>query len=159
MENKYCCLIKKNTPELCKKLEELGYQLINSADICIDNKEKNIKEGKNIFTSLGGYYGIAYEWDSILAEKRIDCEDNEDLFLGIAAITDKDDKNQYFVLECNLSDIFMKLCISKGSFVVCEKEDWAIDRDKHGNANIFSSRNIPAHKATVEELTKHFNNK
>lgn len=44
------CFINKNTPELCKKLEALGYYLHPSTTLKMDNSR-----GKRIFCNRGFY--------------------------------------------------------------------------------------------------------
>lgn len=54
------CFIRKNAPELRKKLEELRYKLLNSGDTTLDahnydgkGSHKSIEEGRAIITSYG----------------------------------------------------------------------------------------------------------
>lgn len=74
------CFIRKNTPELRKKLEELGYKMLSPIEYdnleCSDNWVNDIK-------SLNDCNGI-------------NCGFNEELFLAIAALRDDTDKNQWF---------------------------------------------------------------
>lgn len=74
------CFIRKNTQELRKKLEELGYKMLSPIEYdnleCSDNWVNDIK-------SLNDCNGI-------------NCGFNEELFLAIAALRDDTDKNQWF---------------------------------------------------------------
>lgn len=86
------CFIRKNTPELRKRLSDLGYRqlrclegecLVTGVDLvssisaeCFDNKDPRIT------------------WD---AAGRIDCGDNEELFLALAALRDDTDRYQWFI--------------------------------------------------------------
>ena len=78
--------ILKNTPELRKKLEELGYKVgneayINDAFLATDNDEM---------------FGIDEPYSPEQCNGYIHCGTNEPLFLAIAALRDDTDKNQRF---------------------------------------------------------------
>lgn len=136
--------IRKNTPELRKKLEELGYKPL----LCI-------KDGECLCTTsnLGHYHSIpATLFDNKDPHStydcagRIDCGTNEDLFLAIAALRNDTDHNQLFVND---------------------KGDWGIYRDgSDGELPGMDFYGMPIdfnlyhyHKATVEELIEHFKEK
>ena len=80
------CFIRKNTPELVKKLEDLGYRASFSA--------RN-GYGKYLYafngTVVGGEYNAYDERAGF-----IDCNDSEELFLAIAALRDDTDNMQWF---------------------------------------------------------------
>lgn len=97
------CFIRKNTPELRKKLEELGYTFLPNGygewNIPIDelpylqcNTERNLS-----------YYIGKNGWMD-----GIDCGTNEQLFLALAALREDSDKFQWFVYKdswiCSLMD-------------------------------------------------------
>ncbi len=95
------CFIRKNTPELRKKLEEFGY---------VDNSlyrenEANLYVGGYIYTSadfIDPYY--------------YDCGTNEDLFLALAALRDDTDKWQLFIFDdIDVPDYFLQ----KGDMWIC----------------------------------------
>ena len=74
------CFIKKNTPELKKKLEELGYKM----NLIYSPNEHNLYIGSGVYSSanfIDNYY--------------LDCGTNEELFLALAALRDDTDKNQW----------------------------------------------------------------
>lgn len=142
--------IRKNTPELRKKLEKLGYEILNSGDTTLDahnydgkGSHKSIEKGKAIITSYGDLYGVVYDVDTVTKKGRIDCGTNEELFIALAALRDDTDNNQLF---------------TNG------KGDWGIYWDSsdgglsgmnfHGIPNDFEIDNY--HKATVNELIEHF---
>lgn len=145
--------IRKNSPELRKKLEELGYKTLNTGDTTLDahnfdgkGHHKHIDEGTAIITSLGGYYGVVYDVDDVVKNGRINCGTNEALFLAIAALRDDSDKNQWFI--CDTTDcIFEDMRIYE--FFVC-------DEDKIEDMMFYDSMFLNCHKATVEELVEHF---
>lgn len=81
------CFIRKNTPELRKKLEELGY------------KNRNLYFYDCIGVVYDGFDCISQWmfgsiWDFADC---IDCGTNEELFLAIAALRDNTDKFQWFI--------------------------------------------------------------
>ena len=132
------CFIRKNTPELRGKLEDLGYKFLGYGHeyhcLCTDTR---------ILTENG--YGAFYECNMgdfpPLYEGKINCGKNEDLFLAIAALrNDSDymqwftDGNQWTLWNLNTFD-GVDSCLIFGMY----EED-----------------EIQPHKATVEELIKHF---
>ena len=143
--NRTSCFIRKNTEELRKKLEGLGYNLLNSGDTTLDahnydgkGSHKNIEEGRAIITSYGNLYGVIYNVDAVTKKGRSDCGTNEELFLAIAALRDDSNYMQWF---------------TDGNHWYQNKiADREIERFGAGNP-------IEYHKATVEELIEHFNAK
>lgn len=113
-----------------------------------------------IFVNRGFYSTNDFGADEEI-DGAIDCGTNEDLFLAIAALRDDTDRNQWFVLDTHLSFNPNANCIeySKGNFIKCERDKWNVNFNEDGTPCEFSSRNIPAHKATVEELIEHFKDK
>lgn len=141
------CFIRKNTQELRRGLEELGYEILNFGNTTLDahnydgkGSHKSIEEGKAIITSYGNLYGVVYYVDTITKKGRIDCGTNEDLFLAIAALRDDTDKYQWFTD----GDLWFKC----GDEVCNETIEYYLN--KYG-------RKI--HKATVDELIEHFKTK
>lgn len=128
------CFIRKNTPELRKKLAVLGYKYGYRADFCHDiiyvDAERN-----EFFPTFSS--NITDD------EIAIDCGTNEELFIALAALRDDTDNNQLF---------------TNG------KGDWGIYWDSsdgglsgmnfHGIPNDFEIDNY--HKATVNELIEYF---
>jgi hypothetical protein len=94
------CFIRKNTPELRKRLEELGYK--PSYPICQYPEVFKHIAVCNFFGSK--YYGVSDDEvshpgeikDAIKNRGMIDCGTNEDLFLALAALRDDTDKYQWF---------------------------------------------------------------
>jgi hypothetical protein len=129
------CFIRKNTPELRKKLEELGYTNTPNGR---GEWFIPIEELKYLVTyPISGYYqgcnGYWYEDD-------FDCGTNEELFLALAALRDDSDKNQYFICD-------------KVSFTI-GKTYYPDDYLYYQYDEFFDKQNW--HKATVEELIEHF---
>lgn len=142
------CFIRKNTQELRRGLEELGYNILNSGNTTLDahnydgkGSHKSIEEGKAIITSYGNLYGVVYYVDTITKKGRIDCGTNEELFLAIAALRDDTDKYQWFT--------------DGDKWILCPKTKfstyWVY---YHIDVNTDT-----IHKATVNELIEHFKTK
>lgn len=113
------CFIRKNTLELRRKLEELGYIICGtlvitnvSEIICYDNIA----------------YGCEYPWE--YRQKAIDCGENEELFLALAALRDDNDYMQWFT----------------------DGKLW----EKSNNDLPSHYMQLEGHKATVEEIIEHF---
>ena len=136
------CFIRKNTPELRKKLEELGYE---------PNAYESFWEDDNryIITTIGsqgyGYYTLCIKNCCLLEnELFIDCGTNEELFLALSALRDDTDINQWFIMDC---DVYLQ--INKG--------DWFISTDRNKGKHIGTQIDpMYCHKATVEEIIEHF---
>lgn len=126
------CFIKKNTPELREKLEELGY----ISHIFNNNDANNIYADK-----LGTYISVDIENHPYY----IDCGTNEELFLALAALRDDNDYMQYFI--SNESKQFYKCTSNKFDF------------HQEGIANWLSCSSTEYfRKATVKELKEYFKN-
>lgn len=142
------CFIRKNTPELRKKLEELGYEILNSGNTTLDahnydgnGSHKSIEEGRAIITSYGNLYGVIYDIDTVTKKGRIDCGTNEELFLAIAALRDDTDKNQWFT--------------DGDKWILCPE----IKFSTYWVYNDIDVNIDTVHKATVDELIEYFKGK
>ena len=140
------CFIRANTKELVEKLKELGYNQGFSA-------RGNF--GDSLQTTLNIMGGCVFGFLSIPSDKieepkiddinGVDCGTNEELFLAIAALRNDLDKHQWFVMD---AEIYTE--ISKG--------DWFVATDIKGGKHVGTQIDpLYCHKATVEELIKHFN--
>lgn len=142
------CFIRKDTQELRKKLEELGYEILNSGNTTLDahnydgnGSHKSIEEGRAIITSYGNLYGVIYDIDTVTKKGRIDCGTNEELFLAIAALRDDTDKNQWFT--------------DGDKWILCPEIKFStywVYNDVDVNLDVI-------HKASVDELIEHFKTK
>lgn len=132
------CFIRKNIPELRKKLEELGYNRYPRwmADWS-DDDSRYVYLVTDVL-----YYTYPQEPTKPKNGEHIDCGENEELFLALSALRDDTDKNQWFT---NTNDYWYKCLDNKFSK---ETADWVscASADKW-------------HKATVEEIIKHFKDK
>lgn len=134
------CFIRKNTEQLIYKLYKLGYEYYRPLD---GFKNVCTNFGKN--TDFDGNESDRYVIDAFddgyisqFNEIMIDCGTNEELFLAIAALRDDSDKFQYFTngvfwIKCSQIDLKHELDNNYEEFCVAD-----------------------FHKATVEELIKHF---
>ena len=139
------CFIRKNTYELVEKLKVLGYNQGFSA-------RGNF--GDSLLTTFNSMGGNIYGFLSIPSDKieypiiddidGVNCGTNEELFLAIAALRDDSDRFQWFVMD---AEIYTE--ISKG--------DWFVATDIKGGKHVGTQIDpLYCHKATVEELIKHF---
>lgn len=129
------CFIKKNTPELRKKLNDLGYKCNNGKWMGSFLATFKRDDSHDLFYCGTPEYDLS---NNPSINNSIDCGTNEDLFLAIAALRDDTDKNQWFV--------------NNGKWMLC-------DSHRVGGFIAYNDINIDVttfHKATVEELIKHF---
>ena len=132
------CFIRKNTPEIRKRLDEIGRAFIENG-----HGEWRIHVDKNEYLFCGDeqfcddriYYYIGRVCKPI---EGINCGTNEELFLAIAALRDDSDKHQYFTngvfwIKCSQLELKHELDNNYEEFCVAD-----------------------FHKATVEELIEHF---
>lgn len=133
------CFIRKNTQELRKKLEELGYKMLSPIEYdnleCSDNWVNDIK-------SLNDCNGI-------------NCGFNEELFLAIAALRDDSNYMQWFITDSILSVSYGD-SIGNDHYFTEPKGVMFFWDENWDNATIISGR---YHKATVDELIEHFKGK
>ena len=132
------CFIRKNTPELRKKLEELGY---NRYPLWMADWDDDDSRYKYLVADVL-YYTYQQEPSKPKSGEHINCGTNEELFLALSALRDDTDLNQWFVNTKN--DWY--LC--KDNKFCKETADWLL---------VTSADNW--HKATVEEIIEHFNDK
>ena len=138
------CFIRKNTAELRKKLEELGYKLNNGKWMGKYLATFRIKETKE------WRYVASPEWDlqnNPDIDISIDCGTNENLFSAIAALRDDTDENQWFIMDVEI-------------YVDIPKGTWFQSTDRNGGRHVGTQiEALYCHKATVDELIEHFKNK
>lgn len=121
--------IRRNTPELRKKLEKLGYYMHPE---CMDDDR-----GNYLFVNREYYLNIPLGYLEELS-RSIDCGTNENLFLAIAALRDDTSANQYWVFDQDFPPHYQKGDFTIGHFHRCS---------------------CYCHNATVEELIEHFKEK
>ena len=139
------CFIRKNTEELRKKLEELGYKLNNGkawGRFLVTFRIEETNEWK---------YVASPEWDlqnNPDIDVSIDCGTNEDLFLAIAALREDSDYMQFFT--------------DGTEFILCDRYDW-VDMYSVFCSGLSNTKDRVKEldnfqKATAEELIEHFKN-
>lgn len=123
--------IRKNTPELRKKLEKLGYNhstdVIEDERFCIATSPVNC----NYHIIIKGAFDDTNPHSTWNCAGRIDCGTNEELFLAIAALRDDTDKLQWFISPEGV---------------------WVYNKDYDSILEV----SFKWHKATVNELIEHF---
>lgn len=122
------CFIRKNTEELRKKLEDIGYKNAGSSnhhDIIYTDDEH-------------GVYFTTFASNITDDEVAYDCKYNRTLFLAIAALRDDTDNNQWFTDE--------------NKWIQCPD----IKFSTYWTYNNIDINLDTIHKATVEELINHF---
>ena len=137
------CFIRKNTPELRKKLEELGYT--NGAWesphfeypylMCFPNRKFGLFKSEGFYMTEDDYRIDDKVWTYNPPKEYIDCETNEELFLALAALRDDSDYMQWFT----------------------DGKSWY--QDKVNDIEVLkygAGKPIDFHKATVEEIIEHF---
>lgn len=141
------CFIRKNTPELRAKLEELGY--INGAWEsphleypylhCCPNQTGLFKgDGFYITEDDIKCDGHVYRYNP--PQDTVDCGNNEKLFLALAALRSDSDIRQWFT--------------DGEDWQMSYTDDW-LDYDE--DEVLWEYDPVRYHKATVDELITHFN--
>lgn len=141
------CYIKNNNSYLRNKLKELGYKCNNGKWMGTYLATFKRDEEHDLF------YCGAPEYDLInnpSLNVSIDCGDNEELFLAIAALRDDSDRYQWFIhnnkvfgdsgWEFCKEDKFERILFA----CILEDEEYYTDDTKN------------YHKASIEELIEHF---
>lgn len=144
------CFIRKNTPRLRKKLEELGYT--NGAWEsphfeypylkCFPNRKFGLFKGDGFYMTEDDYRLDDKVWTYNPPKEYIDCETNEELFLALAALRDDSDYMQWFVsqTEKDSPKVFIKSTTHSctQSLAYTHRWDWRCS------------------KATIKEIIEHF---
>ena len=126
------CFIRKNTPELRKRLEKFGYVQSQNQLLIPINKFSCLET----ISELDCYMGMQGLWSTSV----IYCGDNEELFLALAALRDDKPDYQWFVWD-DIEDEGEKF----RQYIPGEPwQDWWW---------------FEVHKATPEELIEYFNGK
>lgn len=131
------CFIQKCTPVLIEKLVELGYKIVGKTTLCYGIFCNN---GKIKICSTN-------EQPSIKDKDFIQCYDNEELFIALAALRDDFSENQWFIMDV---EVYNHIC----------KGEWFLSTNPQGGKHIGTQiEPLYCHKATVEELIEHFKTK
>lgn len=133
------CFIRKNTPELRKKLEELGYKY---------NGSDTESWGTSALYCFDGKYYEVYPAKPSRYHSIVDCGTNEELFLALAALRDDTDKNQWFIAQDTMWDENyngeITVYYEEGEWLIWDYYSFMIDEPSYFR------------KATVEEIIEHF---
>lgn len=133
------CFIRKNTPELRKELEVLGY-----------NQHPSYSDNEYLYLNRGFYHTNVVGYSEEI-ERMIDCGTNEELFLALAALRDDTNEHQWFIAQDTMWDENYNGEIT----VYYEEGEWLI-------WNYYSLMEIKPsdfRKATAEEIIEHFKDK
>lgn len=148
------------------RLELLGYKKSQFSGSC-----KNTRDDMCICTSIiqGEHdYIILHKEEALSANPRVSwvnrsagryITDNEGLAFALASLRDDNtDKYCFFTLDCNLDgmDSNPPQIHQRGELVFYTRDKWDVDVLEDGSKNPFSSRNVPAHKSTKEEIINYF---
>lgn len=144
--------IRKNTPELRKKLEKLGYNhptdVIEDERFCIATSPVNC----NYHIIIKGAFDATNPYRTWNCAGRIDCGTNEELFLALAALRNDTNNNQWFIAESSLSVSFDD-AIGNDHYFVEPKGRFFFWGIEYQNSTIILGN---FRKATVDELIEHF---
>lgn len=176
------CYIRKNTPDLRKKLEELGYRVCICTELS-DTKWLYTSNNPNLafnvhgigYTSEEEFPGATSEiflakFEQSAKEKNIiDCSTNEELFLAIAALRDDTWLNQWIIVPKieirRLSGYFGQTCGMDGHYMKVVGYDWIIcnEQNLHNKVQLYiddgeDPKTLPR-KASIDELIEHFKEK
>ncbi|MBD5173816.1 MAG: hypothetical protein HDT08_04175 [Bacteroidales bacterium] len=135
------CFIRKNTPELRKKLEELGYTFLPNG-----YAEWNIPIEELPYLQCNTERNLSYYIGKNGWMDGIDCGENEQLFLALAALREDSDKFQWF---CDDEEGEYK------SLFFCKYDD--VEKHIHNEMDGWDCEGF--HKATPAELIEHFKEK
>ena len=124
--------IRRNTPELREKLEQLGYGILShdKHDVAIYTKQFE-----------NGWFYVCTPM-SHMPKEFIDCGSNEPLFLALSALRSDGDANQWFT---NGSD-----------WILFRGEGTLLNYEHPSMEMLDDDVNRHFHKATPEELITHF---
>ena len=143
MEFTQPCFIRKNTPELRKKLEELGY---NRYPLWMADWSDDDPRYIYLVTDVL-YYTYPQEPTKPKNGEYINCGENEMLFLSLAALRDDTDANQWFI--CDKEYITNNIVEAKVGEWIYIFED---DLEKLPGLNFYDY----FHKATTKEIIDKF---
>ena len=132
------CFIRKNTPELINKLIDLGYVK------ALSDEEYTESEVYGLIVDQGDIVPLEHplqEDELIFTYNFIDCDDNEELFIALAALRDDSDYMQWFINDYG----YCNICCDKNV------EDYKSGYGKQ----MYRIIDETYHKMSAEELIKH----
>ena len=144
--------IRKNSPELRDKLEDLGYTngawetpRFHYPYLCTwPNPKWGLFKGEGFYMTEDDYRLEGKVWEYKPKEDVIDCGDNEELFLAVAALRDDTDYMQWFVMDVE-------------TYTEINQGDWFLVTDRNKGKHIGTQIDpLYCHKATLKEIIEHF---
>lgn len=151
------CFIRKNTPELRKQLEELGYT--NGAWeephfeypylMCFPNRKFGLFKGEGFYMTEDDYKCDGKRWTYNPPKEYVDCGTDEHLFLSIAALRDDSDKEQWFITYKSYHSYIDYAAI------LCREDKWEDEYVKESQQhNFIDTKPEDYHKANVKEIIR-----
>ena len=135
------CFIRKNSNELYEKLFR---EIAHRSGTCLVN---DFREGSQLLVAGEDYYrNYDNERDidnKLISDGYVDCGDNEELFLSVAALSDDTDYLQWFCDD------------KKSEWIKCKVNNSELFTTKNKD-KFMDTRNGFLHKATLKELIEHF---
>lgn len=132
------CFIRKDTEYLREKLKELGYTPLD------DDKRDGLVADKS-----GYMYSIL---ENNLISSTYNCENNENLFMAIAALRDDSYENQWVIADSQLSVSYDDV-VGNDHYFLQPKGSMFLWDINWMHATIISGN---YHKATIRELIEYF---
>lgn len=132
------CFIRKDTEYLREKLKALGYIPFD------DDKRDGLVADKS-----GYMYSIL---ENNLISSTYNCENNEELFMAIAALRDDSYENQWVIADSQLS-VSYDDAVGNDHYFIQPKGSMFLWDINWMHATIISGN---YHKATMKELIEHF---
>ena len=160
------CFIRKNTQELRNKLSELGYTYSNCDNLDLDYIITFPSKGR--YSIFADYHFKNEHFEKIWKIKYIDCGDNEELFLAIAALRDDTDYMQWFMIPNTKTFPTPGYCGQQGmngyQQIITSVEYYKYDRKDNRISDMIkfekeAGETILPRKLTIEELKLWFNYK
>lgn len=134
MKFKQHCFIRKNTPALCRMLEDLGYR----------HNDLDENDRKWLAANYDMYISVDKGFDR-LNPNDIDCGTNEDMFLALAALRTDCDYMQWFICTQEYLSYHNLEPVKVGTWQL-NKRHWKLNC---GLKTLWR-------KATAEEIVEHF---
>lgn len=160
------CFIRKNTPELISKLIDLGYVK------ALSDEEYTESEVYGLIVDQGDIVPLEHplqEDELIFTYNFIDCDDNEELLIALAALRDDSDYMQWFVSPKThtkrIPGCFGQVIGMDGHYKEIVGYEWHRHENKDNalTERLNSMIQMEAedmtflpHKATAEEIVEHF---
>ena len=172
----YKAFIRKNSPELRAKLEDLGYTNGAWETPCFHypylsvwpNPKFGLFKGEGFYMTEDDYRFNGKVWEYKPREDVIDCGDNEELFLAVAALRDDTDYMQWFMIPNTKTVPVPGYCGQQGmngyQRIVTSVEYHKYDRKDNKISDMIKfekedGETILLRKLNIEELKLWFNQK